>query len=280
LKRGAGGSPLFPPNEGAPLREAVLKVLSQSPYRYGIERSRWHLASLLQVLDIAVKSRAGLWNVLQRLDLRFRKGWDYWVRTDPLAEVKLEYLKAVLERGRLFPEQVCVLWLDEFTFYRLPRPAPAWSDGQTPRGPKTQLTPGNNTKARIGAVMNHFTGQVYTLLRSSFGADHLIHFYRDIRQLYPEVSEIYVIQDCWPVHLLPQVCQAACGLGISILPLPTYSSWRNPIEKLWRWLRQSVLHMHPWADDWPRLKLEVSRFLDRFSQPSPTLLHYVGLLSD
>ena len=90
-------------------------------------------------------------------------------------------------------------------------------------------------------------------------------------------EEIYVIQDCWPVHFLPEVTRTACRLGITLVPLPTYSSWRNPIEKLWRWLRQAVLYMHPWADDWQRTKLEVARFLDRFLLPSPDLLRYVGL---
>src|SRR5687767_4795825 len=162
LKQNEGESQLSPLRKRLNYAKQFLKVLNQSPFEYGIERTRWHLESLLQVLDVAVRSTAGLWNVLQRrLDLRRREGWEYWVSPDPLTAVKLEYLQAVLARVRRFPEQVCVLWLDEFTFYRLPRPAPAWSDGQAGRGPKTRLTPGNNTDARIGAVMNHFTGQVY-----------------------------------------------------------------------------------------------------------------------
>ena len=54
LKQGEGESPLFPPQEASNLREAILKVLNQSPFEYRIERTRWHLGSLLQVLDVAV----------------------------------------------------------------------------------------------------------------------------------------------------------------------------------------------------------------------------------
>jgi transposase len=32
--------------------------------------------------------------------------------------------------------------------------------------------------------------------------------------------------------------------------LPTYAPWLNPIEKLWRWVRQDILKMHRWVEDW------------------------------
>ncbi len=79
------------------------------------------------------------------------------------------------------------------------------------------------------------------------------------------------------MHFLPEVNQEANTHRITLVPLPTYASWRTPIEKVWRYLKQEVLHMHSWADAWATLKLEVARFLDRFAQPNTALLHYVGL---
>jgi hypothetical protein len=265
--------------EAAVLREVILHLLNHSPRDLGFDQTRWTLASLRVVLAgwLRVRSEAGLSRVLQRLEIGYRRGWEHLTSPDPLLNLKLAYLDAILTRARLYPDRVVVLWLDELTFYRLPSPAPAWSDGRAPRGPKAHLTPGSNTQARLGAVLNHFSGQVLYLLRSVCGVRQLIQLYHLIRAAYPDALEIYVIQDCWPVHFLPEVCQVACQLGITLVPLPTYSSWRNPIEKLWRWLKQSVLHLHPWAADWPRTKSEVCRFLDRFQQPSPPLLRYVGL---
>jgi hypothetical protein len=60
--------------------------------------------------------------------------------------------------------------------------------------------------------------------------------------------------------------------------LPTYASWANPIEKLWRWVKQDILHLHPWADDLPELRAQVTGFLDQFRPESEDLLRYVGLL--
>jgi len=59
--------------------------------------------------------------------------------------------------------------------------------------------------------------------------------------------------------------------------LPTYASWCNPIEKLWRWLQQEVLHLHGHAGDWPQLKAKIQDFLDHFREGSVELLRYVGL---
>ncbi|MCL5959444.1 MAG: transposase [Chloroflexi bacterium] len=66
-------------------------------------------------------------------------------------------------------------------------------------------------------------------------------------------------------------------LPVQLMPLPTYASWINFIEKLWRWLKQEVLHMHRLADWLEDLREEVDSFLDRFANGSQALLRYVGL---
>ena len=109
------------------------------------------------------------------------------------------------------------------------------------------------------------------------GKQALVDFYAFLRSVYPNAEELYVIQDCCPTHFLDEVCHAAVQAEITQVPLPTYSSWRNPIEKLWRWLKQDVIHMHPWARQPDRLRTEICHFLDQFGQPNTRLLRYVGL---
>lgn len=113
---------------------------------------------------------------------------------------------------------------------------------------------------------------------------------------------ICIAQDNWSVHYHPDVCVALhlqnwkwpprlpptwpteaspktkqLNLPIRLLPLPTYASWTNPIDKLWFNLRQEVLHLHRFEDDWDATKQAVPSFLDQFNHGSSDLLRYVGL---
>lgn len=221
-------------------------------------------------------SISALHNWLYHLGISYRQGWEHMTSPDPHLELKLSVIEHALELAQTRPDQIVVLWLDELTVYRLPSTASVWGD-DSGRPVKAYHTPGDNTCLRIGGALNTQTGQVTQRLTKKFGSVQLRAFYRQIRQTYPDAQHIFVIQDCWPVHFLPEVRQKASDLGIRLLPLPTYSSWRNPIEKLWRWLKQTVIHMHSWADDWQRLQEEIRTFLSQFQQGSSRLLHYVGL---
>jgi len=66
-------------------------------------------------------------------------------------------------------------------------------------------------------------------------------------------------------------------MPIQLLPLPTYASWTNPQEKVWRHLQQGELHLHRLANQWDQLKERVCNHLDQFKDGSPELLRYVGL---
>ena len=88
-----------------------------------------------------------------------------------------------------------------------------------------------------------------------------------------------MVQDNWSIHTHEEVLAAlARWPRIEPVWLPTYSPWLNPIEKLWRWLRQDVLKLHRLAGDWPRLRARVSIFLGQFAAASRALLRTVGLL--
>jgi hypothetical protein len=133
-----------------------------------------------------------------------------------------------------------------------------------------------------------------------------VRFYRQVREDYPEAQRLWIVEDNWVIHFHPDVLVALepqespfpiyrsrswpsnpsvtatkkwgdLRLPIQLLPLPTYASWANPIEKLWRLLRQRVLHLHRKASELPELRRIVKEFLDGFASGSPDVLRYVGL---
>ena len=152
--------------------------------------------------------------------------------------------------------------------------------------------------------MDAWTGRVVYLQRSKIGVKALVDVYQRVARVCSDRDTIYIMQDNWPIHFHPDVLAALrpqelswplhrpsngsteshprarhLALPIELVQLPTYAPWTNPIEKLWRWLKQAVLHLHRHADQWQVLWQDVDRFLDRFAQASAELLRYVGLQS-
>jgi hypothetical protein len=132
----------------------------------------------------------------------------------------------------------------------------------------------------VGAL-NALTGQVDYLDEYIVGRRQLITFYGRLAQRYADKEYIYVVQDNWSIHRHADVL-LALQQWPQIVPvwLPTYAPWLNPIEKLWRWLRQDVLKPHRHAGDWPAVRQHVRSFLDQFRHGSHDVLRYVGLQSE
>jgi transposase len=167
--------------------------------------------------------------------------------------------------------------MDEFSYYRQPSLACSYhATGNTL--PYAFQVARSNTRTRLVGVLNGLTGKVTYLQRSKIGILALQEFYKQVRAEYPDAKTIYVVQDNWPVHKLPEVFQAMQKHALTPLFLPTYASWLNPIEKLWRWLKQDILHLHALANNLETLRSQVRDFLDGFASGSDTLLRSVGLL--
>jgi hypothetical protein len=71
--------------------------------------------------------------------------------------------------------------------------------------------------------------------------------------------------------VLTDLCMLAAPNALEV-------QYEEPVEKLWRWLRQDILKMHRWAEDWLQVKPRVHKFLDQFTHGSSELLRSVGLV--
>ncbi len=272
------GNRLFPPLNKEEATSTVEYLLHQSPGQYGLPRTRWRLQDIGRALCwLEGVTDPGIYKVLKRLGFSRKKALYFIQSPDPEYRAKWQRILAAYREAVEQPEAVVLLFQDELTYLRRAVIQPTWQTrGRTRRH---RHKTGNNTQARIGAVLNALTGQVLFLQRSKVGKEELAKLYALVRQAYPQAERIYLVQDNWPVHYSPTVLAAAREHDLTLLFLPTYASWLNPIEKLWRWLRQDVLHSHELSHDFKQLRRQVAEFLSRFAHGSLQLLHYVGLLS-
>lgn len=277
--------------------------MHQSPENFQQAESRWTLKSLLRCCEwLQLNSPSGLWRLLKRVGIRYKRARDYLHSPDRDYTAKVAYIQRCWQIARVKPEQVVLLYLDEFAFERQPTLSQTY-EAQGQGCPLAYRSQRSNTQCRGLGALNALTGQVLYLQRTHISTSVLSAFYAQIAAAYPQAETIFVVQDNWPVHVHPDVLARLQPqrspfwphvpdnwpsqpsrravhdtLPIQLCFLPTYSPWLNPIEKLWRWLRQQVLHLHRLSDKWELLKQRVLDFIAQFSLGSLPLLHYVGLL--
>jgi hypothetical protein len=233
------------------------------------------LATIRATFDwLADYTLSGVWRLLDGLDLGLKSGRVQQFSPDPLYAHKLRVVQGKLRHARREPGRVEALFLDEMGYFRWPDPGPDYGS-DTPLADRRKAGQG---QWRLIGALNAWTGQLDYLDAYIVGRAKVIQFYGQLVAAYPWAERLYVIQDNWSIHAHPDVL-GALKRWPQIRPvwLPTYAPWLNPIEKVWRWLRQDVLTMHRLADNWDKLQQRVHGFLDQFAKGSVRLLEYVGL---
>jgi transposase len=239
---------------------------------------RWKLATLRDAVPaLAGYGISGLRRLLQRAGIRLKRGRLRLQSPDPTYREKEAQITALLEQARQDPAALTLIYADEVSIYRQPTLAPTWAAiGHEPTAPRSLRA---NNYYRYGAGLNAVTGQVTWLGDWHLPAPRLCAWLDQLRQTYPQ-GRLVVVWDNWNVHTSDAVTTLAAQRQIDLVLLPTYAPWLNPIEKLWRWLKQEVTHCHRLADDWDALRAAIATFLERFAQPSPDLVRYTGLCPD
>lgn len=297
--RVAGVSLLFPPKAEQEIQSQVRLIVLHEDKPDG--QSRWNLQNLGQACShlFTYQDKSGLCKLLKRLGISYQKGRAYIHSPDEAYQDKLAYIRQKIARAQT--NRVVVLAQDEFTFYDEARAAYDYA----PQGhqPLAHWSYGKQHH-RISAAMNMCSGQVSALMDKKVGIKQFVTFMEILQEDYPNAELIYLIVDNCPLHFHPSV-QAALvdqehpfelhlppswaevppksefigkDLPIQMVPLPTYASWLNPIEKLWKLLRKELLDLHSFSHDFKELIRKVRSWLKQFDQPCDRLLKFCGLL--
>ena len=281
--------------------------MHQDPRAFGIPQTRWTLDRLHQVCDwLKVQSRGSLAALLARLKISWQRGQFRQSSPDPDYLAKLAAIAVELEEGVRPDRQRVVVYFDAMAFSTQPTLSHQWGARKvTPLLPRS--TSGEGLHRVLGALDGRDGRVVVQRVGERVGVAELVGFWQHLRVSYPEVAEIVVIVDNLPLHFHPdglvalqpqhfpfpiatpghwpetpsKAAQQKWGnlrLPLRLVQLPTYAPWTNPIEKLWRKLRQEVLHGHRHADE-PAVLLErVDAFFAEVATGSTSLLKYCGLL--
>ena len=159
------------------------------------------------------------------------------------------------------------LYEDELTSDRRPTLAQGYALAGS-RAPRADQGYGSTTARRIAACLDTWNGRLIAWQRAHFDRQTLLHFYQHVEQSYPQAEQIFLIHDNWPVHWHPELLEGLRGSKLTLVSLPTYSPWLNPVEKVWRQLDAEVLHLHPWVNAWAEEQAAVQAWLDCWADGS------------
>lgn len=252
----------------------------QSPECFGLPRSRWSLDGRRHaVCWLAPLSLPGVWGVLERFEIVYKRGRRYVHSPDPNYLSKAARLRSVWQQVQADPTCLVLLYEDELTYYRCPTICCAYAQAGSD-APRAGQGNGYNSSRRIAGCLDAASGRLSTWQRSAFDHPTFLRYLLAVEASYPDAERIYLALDNWPVHWQPDVLARLQQSKITPIFLPTYAPWLNPIEKVWRKLKQEILHLHRYKSRWQELQERVQHWLDQYHHPSAELLRYVGLSPD
>jgi transposase len=271
-----------------------------------VPTARWTLAQLHSYCPwLHTRSPAGVSRLLARLGLSWKRARIHIHSPDPFYEAKRAEVARVAALAAASAGRIVCVYLDEVTIYRQPTLAQTW-EATGHAQPLAEYSHRSNTKTRVIGSLDPRNGRVVYLRASKIGISQLVAFFTQLREAYPGAERIYAVLDNWPVHVHPDVLvgleaqespwppagapnwrtkprravrkqRGEWALPIQLVWLPTYASWLNPIEKLWRKLQQEEIHLHRVADELETLRQRIDTFLDQYAAGALDLLRYVGL---
>lgn len=167
-------------------------------------------------------SLSGIWRLLKRLGLVYRRAREYVHSPDPDYETKLATIATAITTVRTDPERLVLLYEDEMTYYRRPSLARAYAR-LGGKEPLARLGLRRNAKRRIAASLDITSGRLTSWQRAAFDRRTLLAYYRHLQDTYPAAERIFLVQDNWPVHRHPDILEWLNTSRIVVLPLPTYA---------------------------------------------------------
>ena len=194
---------------------------------------------------------------------------------------KVQRLETITWYRRQQPEYLVQLYEDEVTYYRRPTLAQSYAPAGS-RVPRAEQGYGSNTARRIAACLDTYTGRLFAWQRAHFDRQTLLRFYQEVEASYPQAEDLFLIYDNWLVHQHPDLVAGLRGSKPTLVLLPTYAPWLNPVEKVWRQLYAEVLHLHPWVDAWDEEQAAVQAWSicsDEYFSPIDGYLSLVCLAS-
>lgn len=244
--------------------------------------ARWTLQAVKErIRELADYSLSGICQYLHRCGIVWRGGRVQYYSPDPDYRLKEAQVLDCLRQAGQAPGSIVALFLDEVSYTAWPDLAFAYSDPAPQPAPVADRQQSRYRRMRIIGALDALSGRVLVHQEGRIAGSVCAGFLQQVACAYPDAEHVYLIWDNWPVHHCHEVqAVLAQHRRLHAIALPTYAPWLNPIEKLWRKMRQEHTALHQLASDWKQLQTRTQAFFEQFAHGSTELVRYVGLLGE
>ncbi len=219
---------------------AVVKI--STPNEQGLPGRGWTLKKLQRWVATQMGhavSRNTLRTLLHRAGLRWKQCKKRLANGDPAQRAHfIEHFQALY--ARLCRNEVIVIYVDEVHLHQDMEVGYTWS----PVGASNWIpsaSPGLSARLNWFGAYNFTDGACYVWEDGKCNGHTAMTFLQQrSRWLGKTDRQVVIIWDGASYHRSKKVHTYAEQLGFQILPLPAYSPDLNPIEGLWKWLREEV----------------------------------------
>lgn len=223
----------------------VETVLATEPKAHALPGSGWTLKKLRQWVSDRLKravSRSALHRMLRAARLSWKKCKKLLGKRNP------EKRRAFLEQfARLYDQvrrdEVVLVYVDESHFHRDLDLGYTWGRVGERLWRVSDCPPLADRINWYGAY-NFTDGQCLIWADGACNKEATVQFLHRLADWVPKDGRrVVVVWDGAPWHRATIVQQTAQELGIEVVPLPGYSPDLNPIEGLWKWMREEVTQL-------------------------------------
>ena len=192
-------------------------------------------------------SRNTLRTVLKQADLSWKKCQKVLKKADPQKRAAyIEQFQSLFKQ--VCDEQIRLLYIDESHFHRDMDLGFTWATKGKPRPVGTRRLsdcPPLSDRIDWYGAYDFSQGQGFLWNQGGCNGENSVKFLQQLAHwLGPLTCPVVIIWDGAPCHRATIVQTAAAALGFTLVPLPAYSPDLNPIEGLWKWMREDVTQNH------------------------------------
>jgi putative transposase len=238
-----GRSHRAPPKTTPEILKVLEELVESDPRQGGWNHTNW----TCELLALALAKRTGVTLHRSWIHVVLHRQGFRWGRPRPsvrrLNPQRWRQWRRIQHRlAHLGPREV-VLFADEVDIDLNPRVGCMWM----PRGTQVEIpTPGKNQKAYLAGALNITTGHIVAVGGPSKDSLLFIALLQAVSKAYRGARRIHLLVDQYRPHFsqATQRFLRRYGDRIVLHPIPTYSPYLNPIERLWKQLHDKVTRNH------------------------------------